>query len=1525
MSQNGQFPFHYLNFPQNGMPFVEQVKTALKNDLQNSDQFGCNLHNCHTHAGSKLHFLNFIEAELLFHNNYYNTHFAQLTVDLIIELIEKAKEDKQIHINNLLLIGYENYSELYLHEVIKAIDQRFNNAKQQLYSNYFVYETVPPESRNNQAKAQVLIRNLYRPEDKEEHEEGRVFHKSERDGDNFREFKLDDTMFLFIVPINTSLSTMDKMVAKFVEEAGLLSYRDKILREHLCLITLQPEKTDDAKPYWTMIEEERKKYLVPAEKKFEYLNPVYPDDQTGETKGTFPQKIRIHCFVFQETQWKIVNQCTNCFPDLIRGDLTQEMPLFGVNRGSVVPMLKVGTKNNLIPIAKQDDLNLALINLDKVWALSKYVAYGHIVRGHNHFQYYIDIDGFIKETFKLTTQDAEKDKDSKGGTVESFFSQVKKELESSDGERIFNYIVAPRHRTNATWIHRVNSHVFDGNARIIYFDADKEYRSNVMTKYSDFIAALQNIQSSKECFQIRFHYVDDTIKSGFAFLRAKNLMSSLVSCIKDRSKVSLFYSVILCVNRLSQGTRRFYLDSGRFYSYVNVNISPMRRHDDACTLCKIIYDYHQIRNECATNELANRCSEVIFAHREQEIYDYENTNRSDFSILEKRFIFFISHHLADTLANRIIVNSIHAPIETECDSRGILGALNALFDYEKICRSLKKKFHDELGVEYRTGKLLWEMAFIKAISRPFFTYHIRQRQAAFSFCLMRLDDLLNQRDWEGNSDKDTKYHDGKAIGVEYHRSIMIQTLVKALADMNANYLVRQSVLQKLEEEAKTGNDQKNKVDKCLNDYEEKDLQFIKKRIFDQQSLLHYLKKLLILSRDTSKSLLLENILLKGTEKGFFGQHETEEPQDTVSAFYSETNDSVTLTLKGYLYLENNTIFKDIFQNSKAVTKNVEGNTVCHSDNTAEQQGIESETHRDLGRDIMSDQPRGNLTKLIDGIEKLEGTSLVSAEELPYFFNNFSEIWRVNTEQQQSNKVREILSAYQEIITVLEKYADKKSTEWQLSDWDKRIENLLHQIANSENGSDNDDSLTAITFVHDRDQKNSLFEFSPLDDTSLKDKTNSDKWNLSGISVGQAFLHEDNLKAIREVCEKQELWSVAFIKDPLEYNDSKWSTILRFYYCPEGPATLNRDSGVGESIYIQIWGLDLTKPSHWFALKILLTLREKFINLIRKNLKDLIKRRTAEMQAKALSITKATTHGNAERYYLHEIFANYNNKDGYEDITAAIKEAGPHNGCDGQEQHIFRPLYGKIMSLKKDYQFILYDTYYQLLSDEFISSMYRKIIRGQSLFTEAVSTTYQALQDDVKIMFANPSDNDLLLEDGRSDPWVKDINTPELTARLFSTRNESQLKLSISFCNDSATNKKNCVMWDAPIIGLQVFFYIINLMAMNALEHGKAAPELKVSFGIDGVTFSNSLNVSMVDVGRKNLSKVTKIPPWTFDDKETHITYWTLIQASKISAAHQKNAIEVKPEIICDDGENAMFTVKFNFFSQEANYEAGFYL
>ena len=883
------FPFDFVPMNNGKCSFLKNVEEILKTDLQSRDSFGCTIRGCHTHAGSKVHFHNFIEAEILFHNNYYNHGFAYLTVEEILLHIEKNNHQYK----HVYLIGYEGYSELYLREVKRQFEQAAKSGNT-ISCDYFIYETLSADESSGK-KPSPSIRNLYN------NERGNLsccysLPKKEFGTELPFQTDLDKCLFVYIVPINTTLSTMDKMISLFEKRCWSNDPQKSGERLYLCLITIGPQADKQADNiYWTL--------KAPAGQK------------TGEILR--PQKDRfinlkeddsVKSFAFTESTWtyarinnSIKSICEDCYPDKVLKSLKDEKPIFDVTRGSVVPMLQLSQNAQLKPIPDDISYDKITTNLNRVWEISKYSSYHHICRGNNHFQYYIDAPGFLNNYGK-----PEGSKAAGETSVIKYLADIRAKSDNKKVQKvIYNYIVAPSHRTNAAWVNLVYTNIFanDGaefkkefnGARVLYFDISKEYRSNFKAKYSDFFQSFSNIIRYNEEYEIRFHYVDETISSGSRLLRAADLVQSLLSSIhleeEQKKKIKLFHSIFLLYGRSSGDTKRFYyrlfkqtgasdidrLLNDNFHEYVGIRISQMRNFKDACVLCKMTNDYRLIQRYCATNTLADRCGYVIGKHKARKA-TYLAERNEFFCELEKRLVFLISHILNSRLSSNNLplfyaeAYKCQIDVDSESAEEHIHAVLTDYFHNLTVwlC-DLIPDFRDTLDPDS------FKRAFIKVISRPFFTFYLRKRQAAFSFCLEQLDNRINE-------------------ATPYNR--YVQTLVNALADMNANYLIRQKPFLWLQKNA--GESKESAVHFC-----------------------HAIKKMLTLSQDTTKSLLLEHILVNNDESGFFADKPAVKPSMNTSRFICE--ESGTLKIQGIMFIENNRILNDALsdiKNNPALTKDV---------------------------------------------------------------------------------------------------------------------------------------------------------------------------------------------------------------------------------------------------------------------------------------------------------------------------------------------------------------------------------------------------------------------------------------------------------------------------------------------------------------------------------------------------------------------------------------------------------------------------
>ena len=1029
----------------------------------------------------------------------------------------------------------------------------------------------------------------------------------------------------------------------------------------LPIFTIGPQNSE-LNDYWTLDE----KILKPKEKIFSSLKTS-----------------KVETFAFIMSEWQKAEDCPKCFPP--EQELTSEQALFGVNRGSVVPMLRLGVNELLKPL----DMNIIdkeHQNLRILFDLSKFMYYSHIIRNENHYQFYFDTVGFFN--YIMNTPELKKNLDDKL----SYFRSLLKETDEKS--ILFDYIVAPRHTSNSAWIHYIKEEVFGGtNVRIIYFDVDKEYRSNIKAKYSDFLCSIENIKSGFNSYKIRFHFVDDSIYSGASFLRAKNIISSLIGY--GDNCIELFSSIILLISRISLETQKFYLETpNKFFNFVNFSISPMRKFEDACTLCKLLSDLEDVKKQCSTNILSKKCFDVIEKHKANDF-----SKLKEYCSEEKRLLFLITHILTKRMSNELIFLFEKNIRPVNCTSENaksvILDILNNYYD-------LGKKIIGGIIEETK-----YKIAFIKTLSRPFFIYSIRYRQAAFSFCINQLANYItNSQELQNITEQDLK---------------IITALIKGLTDLDANYLIRASVIVKLLNYAKLGDSLK------------------KKNVISTEGLLFYIKKLLVLSRDTKKSVLLERILILGSE--------TEGKKDSQNLFF------VTNSFFKKLYFENNRILSS-FLNKNNLSNNI----------------------------------------------KILGENLSET----YYLANFKSIYELNTNINLESKVDRLKS-----IKVFEEYQSLRNLLSEIYKNPSDIVKLDIKINNFFNSFEFKKSMSAVTFVRDTESDNELFEFFLL---SVEDISKN-------LEICQFFYHNSNIQIVKDVWKKLDnkgrQQDHSTNQEELDFYeiDNNFGKYIFIKFCGED------FDNEKDRIYVQIRNFDSHDLLSWFKIKMFLTLREDFSKLIHKlNISGLAKSRSMGMQRRALAIGKATTHNNASRYSSLSI-ANYNH------------------------------------------------TYYQLLSNEFISSLYRKIVRKERARSNPIK--FSIIKDQLEELFqCLMNDKNFKLTDSNKFAEIIIIN------RVGKTE-----KIKLSFILNDITDNDYILSWGLNG-NICTIVYLIILMAMNVFEHGEKSNEsnenkymMNISFNTDDtIEFESKIKNGTT---KNDINEKLDIPPWFFErEEDQHITLWS---------------------------------------------------
>lgn len=512
-------PFELVKYGENEILFKKILNNILENDI-NKMKTGCKIPNTHVRLGSKIHISEFYQAEILFQNNFFTTRFAYLVAE---DICKKVND-----VNNLVLVGYETYSEMLCYEIVELLRSR--------------------QGHNMEKDIQYLI-------------------YEQKNGENFRYIeglkKERQYSFIFIVPINSTLTTHNKM------QAALNRIRENAygVAGNYGILLFCP-KADD-KTFKSIREQYGWKVINDTE------------IETSLVKGG-----KVKYFFRTDVEWKDALECNCCFP---KDKYDEEQPLIETNKASIIPMQKL----ELIE-SDREHINHMESNtgeeVDKINALSKCMIYSHIERNGNHFNYYFQTEQFFRQNKDMITE---------------WLKTIKFADCPTDDTVVFNILVSPQHYSNNGFVVEVNRNVFHNASLVLNIEVNKEFRSNVKAKYSNLLLLYNNLEKCRRKAEIHFHYVDDSIISGATFYRAKSIVRSIFpKQFGQVVKVKIFASVILLLNRTSSFSKMNYQELN-FYSYVNLQISSLRTQEDACILCNIVKDA-QIMEEMSSTEAMSR-------------------------------------------------------------------------------------------------------------------------------------------------------------------------------------------------------------------------------------------------------------------------------------------------------------------------------------------------------------------------------------------------------------------------------------------------------------------------------------------------------------------------------------------------------------------------------------------------------------------------------------------------------------------------------------------------------------------------------------------------------------------------------------------------------------------------------------------------------------------------------------------------------------------------------------------------------
>lgn len=753
--------------------FRNKVEHDLYSSITNKD-FGCCLENTHMRIGSKIHIHgNFYEASLLFSNSNYVTRFAYFLIKNSIDiLVKRLKED--FSINKIVIIGYETYSE----NLVVLIKEKLT-------------DFLKPHLNGQHPKVEYMIYD-------------------ESDSvDKFGHWKIarpdEKTIFIVIVPIGSTLTTQDKIVADLIRKAKSekqnITTKAIALHHSVVLIRDSAVKGKDGlstkeKLFWLPINSDRTTKVIKYKPR---LADIGADNL-------------IYYFVSVESEWLLPNECRYCFPKQDR--LIEEEPLIQSNKASVVPMTMIGLtgeydrngitseKESIIKLLQNKTIDQDCIDL---FPLRQGLCYGHVTRDEdNHFEYYFQTDVIIEEILK----DESRKNDF---TNKWLLPSVEQEREQTNNSIfVYDFIVAPLHNTNANFVYEVNK-ILDAK-QIIWLDIKREFRDNIRTKYSNLTTLYHNCKNDNVNAIIKFHFVDDAINSGFSFYRAESIIRSLFETKaftgEESVRVELFSSVFLLLNRCSKSTQaNFVLDPDKhFHAYFTLNISSMRNHYDACIACTNLKNFEAvIPGRSSTNAITvislkraekyfKRPSEkivkkidmilprdqLIVNPNKEENLSEEQENQIELMMSRNYYRLITTHRL-----NKMLIEL------GDHKNKASIVRMYIWSQLEEIC-ALNYATNEECFI--KAQDLFFSV--LKVISRPFLSFRKSVLEAALGVILEITDFTLNQNhsclknhpklcDFIyyiiNNRDNETKMQ-------------LIKLLLSCLANMRSTFLIRTSTI-----------------------------------------------------------------------------------------------------------------------------------------------------------------------------------------------------------------------------------------------------------------------------------------------------------------------------------------------------------------------------------------------------------------------------------------------------------------------------------------------------------------------------------------------------------------------------------------------------------------------------------------------------------------------------------------------------------------------------------------------------------
>ena len=561
--------------------FERKITALLDTEFQ-SEGYGCKISNAHVRLGSKLHIRDFYDAELLFQSTANTYRFAYLLAEKIIDAIPKETAS----CNTLYLIGYENYASILVEEVNRLLKSVWERSRDVIHLQYI---------KIGESAEQIITVNSPNPDDSLEQE----FNKNQGSK------RTVIPHAVIIMPIGTTLSTVYK-----IKNAFTRTYPVEIPHKsfhNYALIVVGHDKTLDSS--------------VPADPSDPRVFPDSfwdmgpPDSNTiilTPEKAPAAEPTTVQWMFMPKTQWLRPDHCALCGTNHISQflentpALLQHIPLCQVDKTSTIPALIFPAQsaglNHGISFANDPCSNTNNYRLEN---MRRCIEYGHIQRGANHYQFYIDYQKYYR-----IVQD-------------KCVEWLKTQREKID-QNGFNIIVSPLQPDNCLFVKDVLDHLFLHSLRFLYIPLHDTYREEIRARFSYMAKEYRDACSGAIAPKYNIYYVDYSIVSGQSLRRAEGFIRMLLSDADSSAQINIFEKVILLTNRSSRDTAATIVRNPEhdFLSFSTLCIPSYNTLSNHCPACELVESYQTIAKCSATNELFQHFHYLEQKHRLRSLEEH---------------------------------------------------------------------------------------------------------------------------------------------------------------------------------------------------------------------------------------------------------------------------------------------------------------------------------------------------------------------------------------------------------------------------------------------------------------------------------------------------------------------------------------------------------------------------------------------------------------------------------------------------------------------------------------------------------------------------------------------------------------------------------------------------------------------------------------------------------------------------------------------------------------------------------------